>query len=183
MPVLLVSCDVLALTRDEFEPVPPDIRPYLRDVYDRLARVSDLLDSFRDETAALMATQRLVRLAREAGKRIHVLHISTKQEIEFLRDHKDVASCEATPHHLTLAAPGADADGTRRQVDSCQAGRAQAVDGQPGHFHREACHQGRHARHVAVILAGLVGAAQVNFFDQDRVQAGALDQRLGRRQL
>jgi len=34
-----------------------------------------------------------------------VLHISTKQEIEYLRDHKDVASCEATPHHLTMAAP------------------------------------------------------------------------------
>jgi dihydroorotase len=60
---------------------------------------------WRDETAALMATQRLVNLARETGKRIHVLHISTKQEIEYLRDHKDVATCEATPHHLTLAAP------------------------------------------------------------------------------
>src|SRR5258708_2823017 len=60
---------------------------------------------WRDETAALMATQRLVSLAHETGKRIHVLHISTKQEIEFLREHKDVASCEATPHHLTLAAP------------------------------------------------------------------------------
>jgi len=60
---------------------------------------------WRDETAALMATQRLVKLAHETGKRIHVLHISTKEEIEFLRDHKDVASCEATPHHLTLVAP------------------------------------------------------------------------------
>jgi dihydroorotase len=60
---------------------------------------------WRDETAALMATQRLVNLARETGRRIHVLHISTKQEIEYLRDHKDVATCEATPHHLTLAAP------------------------------------------------------------------------------
>jgi dihydroorotase len=60
---------------------------------------------WRDEPAALMATQRLVKLAHQAGKRIHVLHISTKQEIEFLRDHKDVASCEATPHHLTLTAP------------------------------------------------------------------------------
>ncbi|MBN9583141.1 MAG: dihydroorotase [Afipia sp.] len=57
---------------------------------------------WRDEIAALMATQRLVALAREAGKRIHVLHISTREEIEFLRDHKDVATCEATPHHLTL---------------------------------------------------------------------------------
>src|ERR1700742_1943458 len=60
---------------------------------------------WRDETAALMATERLVKLARETGKRIHVLHISTKQEIEYLREHKDVASCEATPHHLTMAAP------------------------------------------------------------------------------
>src|SRR5213080_2783004 len=60
---------------------------------------------WRDETAALMATQRLVKLAHETGKLIHVLHISTKQEIEFLRDHKDVASGEATPHHLTLTAP------------------------------------------------------------------------------
>jgi dihydroorotase len=60
---------------------------------------------WRDETAALMATQRLVNLARETGKRIHVLHISTKEEIDYLRDHKDVASCEATPHHLTMAAP------------------------------------------------------------------------------
>ncbi len=60
---------------------------------------------WRDETAALTATQRLVAIARETGARIHVLHISTRQEIDFLRDHKDVASCEATPHHLTLAGP------------------------------------------------------------------------------
>ena len=73
---------------------------------------------WRDETAALMATQRLVTLARETGKRIHVLHISTKQEIEFLRDHKDVASCEATPHHLTLAAPECyERLGTRAQMN------------------------------------------------------------------
>src|SRR6266581_1664805 len=73
---------------------------------------------WRDETAALMATQRLVNLARESGKRIHVLHISTKQEIEYLRDHKDVASCEATPHHLTLAAPECyERLGTRAQMN------------------------------------------------------------------
>jgi dihydroorotase len=60
---------------------------------------------WRDDTAALACTQRLVRLARETGKRVHVLHISTGQEMEFLRDHKDVASVEVTPHHLTLTAP------------------------------------------------------------------------------
>jgi dihydroorotase len=73
---------------------------------------------WRDETAALMATQRLVGLARETGKRIHVLHISTKEEIAFLRHHKDVASCEATPHHLTLAAPECyERLGTRAQMN------------------------------------------------------------------
>jgi dihydroorotase len=73
---------------------------------------------WRDETAALMATDRLVKLARETGKRIHVLHISTKQEIEYLRDHKDVASCEATPHHLTMAAPECyERLGTRAQMN------------------------------------------------------------------
>lgn len=45
---------VLALTRDEFRPIPPDMRPYLRDVYDRMARMSDLLDSFRDESATVL---------------------------------------------------------------------------------------------------------------------------------
>ena len=73
---------------------------------------------WRDEPAALVATQRLVKLAQETGKRIHVLHISTKQEIEFLRDHKDVASCEATPHHLTLVAPDCyERLGTRAQMN------------------------------------------------------------------
>jgi len=45
---------VLALTRDEFKPIPPAMRPYLRDVYDRLARVHDLLDSYRDEIATVL---------------------------------------------------------------------------------------------------------------------------------
>ena len=60
---------------------------------------------WRDATAALMCTQRLVRLARETGKRVHVLHVTTKEEAAFLADYKDVASAEATPAHLTLAAP------------------------------------------------------------------------------
>jgi dihydroorotase len=57
---------------------------------------------WRDAQAALQSTQRLVRLARAAGKRIHVLHVSTAEEMVFLADHKDVASIEVTPHHLTL---------------------------------------------------------------------------------
>jgi dihydroorotase len=59
---------------------------------------------WRDEIAALQCTRRLVAIARRARAQIHVLHISTAEEIDFLADQKDVASCEATPHHLTLTA-------------------------------------------------------------------------------
>ena len=57
---------------------------------------------WRDPEAALRSTKRLVALAHKTGKRIHVLHISTGEEMAFLADHKDVASVEVTPHHLTL---------------------------------------------------------------------------------
>ena len=60
---------------------------------------------WRDAQAALMCTQRLIKLAHETGKRVHVLHVTTKEEAAYLAGHKDVASCEATPSHLTLAAP------------------------------------------------------------------------------
>jgi dihydroorotase len=60
---------------------------------------------WRDEQAALMATQRLVQLAEQHGRRVHVLHVSTAEEMAFLADHKDWASVEVTPHHLTLVAP------------------------------------------------------------------------------
>ncbi len=61
----------------------------------------------RDPQSALQSTERLVRIARACGKRIHVLHVSTAEEITFLARHKDVASVEVTPQHLTI---GDDAD-------------------------------------------------------------------------
>lgn len=60
---------------------------------------------WRDEEAAMIATQRLVRLAEQHHSRVHVLHISTAEEIAFLADHRAYASVEVTPHHLTLVAP------------------------------------------------------------------------------
>jgi len=56
----------------------------------------------RDARSAIQSTERLVRLARETGARIHVLHVSTAQEIEFLAHHRDVATVEVTPQHLTI---------------------------------------------------------------------------------
>ena len=60
---------------------------------------------WRDEEAALIATQQLVRLAEKHGRRVHVLHVSSAEEMVFLARHKDWASVEVTPHHLTLVAP------------------------------------------------------------------------------
>lgn len=60
---------------------------------------------WRDAETAFRATRRLVAVAREFAQRIHVLHITTAEEIAFLADCRDVASVEVTPQHLTLAAP------------------------------------------------------------------------------
>ena len=61
----------------------------------------------RDAESAIMSTRRLVRLAQETGARIHVLHVTTAEEIAFLAEHKDVATVEVTPQHLTLEGPAA----------------------------------------------------------------------------
>lgn len=58
---------------------------------------------WRDDESAILATRRILRLAREARRRIHVLHITTPAELELLGQHKDIATCEVTPQHLTLA--------------------------------------------------------------------------------
>jgi dihydroorotase len=60
---------------------------------------------WRSAEVALSCTQRLVRIARATGARIHVLHVTTAQEMALLKNYKDVASVEVTPHHLTLAGP------------------------------------------------------------------------------
>ena len=72
---------------------------------------------WRDEIAALQCTERLVRIARSARARIHVLHISTAEEIAFLEAHKDVATCEATPHHLTMSSDDYARLGTLLQMN------------------------------------------------------------------
>jgi dihydroorotase len=73
---------------------------------------------WRDPIAAIASTERLLRLATDAGKRIHILHISTGAEMELLSLHKDVASVEVTPQHLTLATPDAyERLGTRAQMN------------------------------------------------------------------
>jgi dihydroorotase len=74
-----------------------------------LAREGDWTshEEVRDAESAVRSTERLLRMAHETGKRIHVLHVTTAQEIDLLARHKDVATVELTPQHLTLTAPEA----------------------------------------------------------------------------
>ncbi|WP_246187801.1 dihydroorotase [Nitrincola alkalisediminis] len=60
---------------------------------------------WRDVESALKATQRIVNLAANTGRRLHLLHVSTAEEMRFLARHKRYVSVEVTPHHLTLCAP------------------------------------------------------------------------------
>ena len=60
---------------------------------------------WRNEECALESTKRVVRIAQKYKKKIHILHISTKEEIDFFADKKENVTFEITPQHLTLFAP------------------------------------------------------------------------------
>ncbi|MBF0335754.1 MAG: dihydroorotase [Alphaproteobacteria bacterium] len=60
---------------------------------------------WRDAETALRATSRLLRLVEATGRRVHVLHVTTAEEMALLARHRDLASVEVTPQHLTLAGP------------------------------------------------------------------------------
>jgi dihydroorotase len=60
---------------------------------------------WRDVESAFKATQRIVGMAGETGRRLHVLHVTTAEEMFFLAQHKRRVTVEVTPHHLTMHAP------------------------------------------------------------------------------
>jgi dihydroorotase len=60
---------------------------------------------WRDAETARASTGRVLRLAKEAGRRLHVLHVTTLDELPLLAGARDFATVETTPQHLTLAAP------------------------------------------------------------------------------
>ena len=73
---------------------------------------------WRDPDTALIATTRLLLLAEAARRRVHVLHVTTAEEMALLAEHRDLASVEVTPQHLTLAAPECYGRlGTRAQMN------------------------------------------------------------------
>ncbi|MHC4849480.1 MAG: dihydroorotase [Planctomycetota bacterium] len=74
----------------------------------------------RDVKAAVLSTTRLLDLAEKTGRKVHLLHVSTAEEIELVRGRGlgDLVTMEATPNHLFLAAPDCyDAHGSHAQMN------------------------------------------------------------------
>lgn len=73
---------------------------------------------WRDPESAILATKRIINLSKKAHRRIHVLHITTSDEVDLLANVKDLVSAEVTPQHLTLFAPDCyDRLGTLAQMN------------------------------------------------------------------
>ena len=73
---------------------------------------------WRSEECAISSTRRIVRIAERYKKKAHILHITTKQEIDFLSQHKGNITFEITPQHLTIFAPDCyDKLGTYAQMN------------------------------------------------------------------
>ncbi|OIQ20851.1 MAG: dihydroorotase [Bacteriovorax sp. MedPE-SWde] len=62
---------------------------------------------WRDAQTALESTKMIIEVAKEAGRKVHILHVSTKDEMDYLAKNKEHCTVEATPQHLTLIAPDA----------------------------------------------------------------------------
>lgn len=72
---------------------------------------------WRDAEAARLCTERLLRISKKYNKRIHVLHISTADELPLLAANRELATVEVTPHHLTLSGDDYARLGTKLQMN------------------------------------------------------------------
>ena len=73
---------------------------------------------WRNVEVAMSSTRRVVKIAERYNKKIHVLHVTTREEVDFLAMHKKNVSFETTPQHLTMYAPDCyDKLGTYAQMN------------------------------------------------------------------
>ena len=60
---------------------------------------------WRDEECAFLGTRRIVALAERRGRPIHILHVSTEEELDWLDTHRALVSVEILVNHLVQSAP------------------------------------------------------------------------------
>ena len=61
---------------------------------------------WRDKTSAIISTKKILKYANKYNTKAHILHISTKDEIDLIKKTKKNITAEVTPQHLTLYSPG-----------------------------------------------------------------------------
>lgn len=60
---------------------------------------------WRDEESAMIAVQKSIHFAKKYNRPVHILHVSSSEEMAYLKNHKDIASVEILPQYLILSAP------------------------------------------------------------------------------
>lgn len=60
---------------------------------------------WRDEESAMISTKKSIALAEKYNRPVHILHVSSSEEMAFLKEHKKIATVEILPQFLTLSAP------------------------------------------------------------------------------
>ena len=93
-----VTCPVAVHSENE------DMLKERMDIFKNATSVHDHY-KWRNTEVAMSSTERVISIAEEAKKKIHVLHITTKDEMEFLATKKEFCTVETTPQHLSLSAP------------------------------------------------------------------------------
>ena len=72
----------------------------------------------QDNQTALLATKLVLKLSEKYQRRLHILHMSTGDEADLLREHKpDWVTAEVTPQHLLLNTSAYEKIGTLAQMN------------------------------------------------------------------
>lgn len=92
-------------------------------IYQRRKEFADIHDpavhsQIQDNQAALLATQLALKLSKKYQRRLHILHLSTAEEADLLRQDKPSwVTAEVTPQHLLLNTSAYEKIGTRAQMN------------------------------------------------------------------
>lgn len=60
---------------------------------------------WRDVECAFLGTRRITALAQKTGRPAHILHVSTAEELDYLKGFKNIMSVEVLLNHLVQSAP------------------------------------------------------------------------------
>jgi dihydroorotase len=73
---------------------------------------------WRSVESAVESTKAILELCKKANRKVHVLHVTTGEEMKILKENKDYCTVEVTPQHITLHAPDIyDQIGTYAQMN------------------------------------------------------------------